>query len=242
MKLWLVGGSVRDFLLGRDLTKDFDFAVEAASYEEMRGGLIALGAVIHVEHPEYVTLRGRVNARTLGGDFATILRGRETVDADFTLCREESHYTDARHPDTVTPTTIWKDMMRRDFTINAVAVSPEGFWVDPSGGMLDARKPAWLRAVGVTGDRFREDPLRILRALRFRVTREVTLRFSLSEAIAANRDLLNTLPVERVRHELNLMLSADWRLTVQLIDMFDLYGVLGSFFPDLWLKATTEAR
>ena len=110
MHIYQVGGSLRDECLGRPC-KDFDFSVEAPSYEAMREHLVQDGYTIFLEKPEYLTIRARFPKG----------HPQERVCADFVLCRKDGFYSDGRRPDTVEPGTIYDDLARRDFTMNAMA-------------------------------------------------------------------------------------------------------------------------
>lgn len=248
MKLYLVGGAVRERLFNAfSSAKDFDFAVEAPSFEEMRVGLIQqYGLHIWQERPEFVTLRGNIRIADFCGFAGPLPDPLRIIDADFTLCRKETMYSDKRHPDTVTPTDIFTDLSRRDFTINAIAVPQlHGPWIDPYDGMGDAEQRI-LRTVGDPRERFEEDPLRMLRAVRFAVRHRLHFSDSLRYALDDRQIVegLRTLPHERVREELNRALQHDWRATMILLihECPSLGMVLSRSFPNLWLRATTEER
>ncbi len=102
VKIYLVGGSIRDQLLGLK-SKDLDYAVEAGSYEEMRDYIKENGKIF-LETPEYLTIRAHL---------------KNGEPADFVLCRKDGEYSDGRRPDKVTPGTLYDDLARRDFTVNA---------------------------------------------------------------------------------------------------------------------------
>ncbi len=248
MRMFLVGGSVRDFVMGRQ-SSDVDFAVEASTFDEMVLKLRDMGLKVWQARPEFVTLRGAMPYRMLAGKYTF---DREwsgdpngIVNADFTLCRAETMYTDKRHPDTVTPTTIECDLLRRDYTANAIAMREDGTLLDPQGGESDI-KLGVLRTVGQPEDRLREDPLRILRAVRFTVTHGLIPDEQLAAALNDSEivDSLSTLPVERVREELNQALSHSWRQTLLLLmlDYPKLAEALDRWHDSLWLRATTEDR
>jgi tRNA nucleotidyltransferase/poly(A) polymerase len=254
VKLYLVGGAVRRHLLGLPATSDFDFAVEAESYEAMRDELVSRYNVrVWQERPAFVCVRGQVSLDMLG-EFGGLLsttpgftriNSRVFVDADFTLCRAETQYSDRRHPDSVTPCSVLEDLSRRDFTVNAVAVREDGQWVDPHNGRADAADHT-LRCVGNTRQRMLEDPLRLMRAVRFGVTERLHHDLNLKRALTDPElvDLLPTLPVERVREELGKALASNWRKTMLylMVDAPILAYTLHHNYPNLWLKATTESR
>jgi len=146
MKLYQVGGSVRDILLTpNSIPKDIDYAVEAESFEEMRETLIGRGFQIFLEKSEFLIIRAKCP--------------RTNHVYDFSMCREDGVYSDARHPDTVTPCSIYTDLSRRDFTINAIAIDEDNQILDPHKGQEDIDTMT-LRCVGVARDRLREDSLR----------------------------------------------------------------------------------
>ncbi len=187
IKYYTVGGAVRDEILGLK-SKDIDFAVEAPSYEEMREDLIAKGVIIYQERPEYFAIRG--GHPLLGG-------------VDYTLCRKEGFYWDNRHPDSVTIGTILDDLSRRDFTVNAIAKDEDGNLLDPFNGKEDIQLKV-LRCVGRSEDRFHEDPLRLLRAVRFSLVRGFRLDIDIQIALM-DRDLiwgLKKISLERIYEEL----------------------------------------
>ena len=154
-KFYEVGGAVRDEILNLP-TNDLDYAVEAESYEAMREAVLERGGEIFLESPEYLTIRAKVPG--IG-------------PADFVLCRKDGAYSDGRHPDRVEPGTLLDDLARRDFTMNAMAVDIEnGKLYDPHDGRKDMEAET-IRCVGVAEERFEEDALRILRAIRFAITK-----------------------------------------------------------------------
>lgn len=225
-KFYLVGGAVRDKFLDKK-SKDMDYAVEADSYATMRQEIINRGGEIFLEQEQFLTIRAKVP--NLGA-------------ADFVLCRKESHYTDGRHPEKVSIGTIQDDLARRDFTMNAIALSEEGAIIDPFGGINDI-KNGIIRAVGEAKDRLEEDRLRILRALRFAVSLKFRFHLSLHRTIdnlVMMGNPLKGVSQERIREELHKMFRAD---TVQAINYIETYRLKTILFGDnLWLKPTTEEK
>ena len=224
VKLYRVGGCVRDQLMGRK-SKDIDYAVEASSYEAMRGYIETNGS-IYVETPEFLTIRARVDG----------------VNADFVLCRKDGVYFDGRRPESVTPGTLLDDLSRRDFTMNAMALTETDGLIDPFGGQADIQA-SLIRCVGEAEQRFQEDYLRILRALRF----SVTLGFSLHTKIrTCLRDegltaMLARVSVDRTREELHKMLAWDCSKALRLL-MVEYSHIGSTIFENtpVWLKPTTE--
>lgn len=189
MNYYYVGGYLRDELMGIR-SKDIDFAIEDATYEEMRADILySRKGTIFQERPEFLSIRARIP---------------EIGAADFTLCRKEGFYSDARHPDNVEAGNIYQDLSRRDFTVNAIARNEEtGQWVDPFGGREDIIERR-LVCVGNPEDRFNEDALRILRAMRFHITKGFSLDPTLDKALRDYGiiDNLLQIPKERIYEEL----------------------------------------
>jgi len=237
VKIYLVGGAVREIVRGfPQKVKDWDFAVEARSYEQMRFWLKIKGFEIFLETPQYYTIRARAPKGRF--EFAGIDMTHKTFD--FTLCRSEGEYTDGRHPDTVEVGTIKQDLARRDFTMNAIALDAAGGRIDPFGGFEDIQA-GYIRCVGST-ERLREDSLRMLRAIRF----AIQLDFDLSNEIVGflydsnNAELLGNISEERIREELTKCFKAN---TLETLYYLQSYHVLASvIFGDqkMWLLPTVK--
>ena len=218
---------MRDEILRRK-PKDKDFVVMAPSFQAMRVMLVDMGAKIFVEKPEFFTIRC---------DFP------EIGAADFVLCRKDGVSSDGRRPDSVTPGTIFDDLARRDFTCNAIAENLEtGEIIDPFNGRADIAAKC-IRCVGNPMDRFKEDKLRIFRALRF----AITLGFNIHQDTAfamnqfANDDFAGT-STNRIVVELEKMCAADPALTARTLFMG--FTELGDLVVErgIWFKPTTQLR
>ena len=224
MKMYTVGGCVRDEILGLK-SKDIDFTVvlderdlrnsgvedETDLFKKMVFELHNRGFKIHVEHPEHLTVR------------AQFPKGHPSPvrDADFVLARKEGAYSDGRRPDTVQPGTLHDDLARRDFTMNAIAKDTDGNLIDPFGGIKDIENKI-IRAVGSPMERFNEDSLRMLRAVRFKVTKGFLLDHDIMQALH-NEELLTKLgnvSSERVMDELNKMLHFDTLRSLKVLESF----------------------
>lgn len=145
--------------------------------------------------------RDRTEARTL-----TLLTPSGPLE--ITTFRTESGYSDCRHPDRVSfVRDIHADLARRDFTVNAMAYSPVRGLRDDFGGREDLGNGV-LRCVGDPGERFREDALRILRALRFAARFGLTIEEKTAAALRENRELLRNISPERIFSELKGILCA----------------------------------
>lgn len=219
VKYYKVGGCVRDEILGVK-NKDIDFAVEVASYEEMRDDLIDKGVIIYQERPEFFAIRG--GHPTLGG-------------VDYTLCRKDGFYWDNRHPDSVVVGTLLDDLARRDFTVNAMAKSEDGELIDPFGGQIDLANRI-LRCVGKAEERFNEDPLRLLRAVRFHITRDFILDEQINYCLRKFYfiDKLKSVSIERIYEELRKCFEYN---SYRTIEFFREYTMLEKIiFRDIGLK------
>lgn len=204
VRIYEVGGFVRDHLLGIP-SKDRDCSVVIEGIEDMsiefglavlRGWLADNGYVIFVDTPEHATIRAHPPERT-------------GLTADFVLARTEGPYTDGRRPDWVRVGTLADDLARRDFTVNALARDVEtGEIIDHWNGLADLDSRT-LRFVGVAQDRIREDALRVMRALRFVVTKDFTLSPLSAAAICEPwvPELLAKVSEERREQELRTMFA-----------------------------------
>lgn len=209
---WLVGGTVRDFLLtGRIENKDFDIATNARPKEVQR--------IFRKTIPTGIA-HGTV----------TVLYGGQTFEV--TTYRSDGTYSDGRHPDTVCfSDTIEEDLMRRDFTVNAIACDLVDLrFVDPYGGMADLDRRL-IRAVGDPLARFREDGLRTLRACRFAGRLEFEIDDATEAAIPLTLDVFRQVAAERVRDELFKIMESE-RPSIALEAMRDT-GLLEIILPEL---------
>lgn len=147
---------------------------------------------------------------------------------EITTFRTEGGYTDSRHPDWVEfVPNIEADLARRDFTVNAMAYHPAKGVIDPFGGKQDLKKGI-LRTVGEPAARFREDPLRILRGVRFAVRFGLTPESKTENAMLAMTDLMAHLARERVLDELNKLLPV-----VKAKDLIRFAPVIMQVIPEL---------
>ena len=204
LKIYAVGGCVRDSLLG--LTpKDIDFCTDATP-EEMR----------HVFDSIVETYKVAYEVIPTGERFGTLtLRFHlSNENYEITTFRGEGRYSDNRHPDSISYVRDLKeDLQRRDFTCNAIAWNPTEGYVDPFGGIEDLRNRV-LKCVGEPIERFSEDALRILRAIRFAFKYNLSIPLNVVEAaleIMRSRKftILNNVAKERIGKELTQILDLD---------------------------------
>lgn len=185
---YVVGGCVRDSLLGR-LPGDWDICTSARP-DQLRA----------IFHDQRLILTGEKH-----GTVAVILHGKPY---EITTYRLDGSYRDHRHPDSVQfVDDLAADLARRDFTINAMAYAPGKGIIDLYGGRSDLAAGI-VRCVGTPADRFAEDALRILRALRFTAKLGFTLEPATAAAALAARDTLRTVSAERLYAELDGLLLA----------------------------------
>jgi tRNA nucleotidyltransferase (CCA-adding enzyme) len=228
VRIFQVGGSVRDQLLGES-SKDIDYAVEAPSYEMMKQFIEQTGK-IYLETPQYFTIRAHVDG--LG-------------DADFVLCRKDGQYLDGRRPETVEVGTLLDDLARRDFTVNAIAIDMvSGDYIDPFQGRMDLAIRR-LRCVGKAEDRFSEDALRMLRALRFAITKSMVIDDEIDVALrtpALLTLLRDKISMDRKKDELHKMMRHNVLRSLGLLEIYP--GVRRVLFQDssLWLEPTLKER
>jgi tRNA nucleotidyltransferase (CCA-adding enzyme) len=187
--VYVVGGSLRDVVLGRE-PDDWDLASEALPEE-----VIAL-------FPDAV----------YENQFGTVAVRRDGQHFEITTFRIDHDYADFRRPHHVEfGETIEEDLARRDFTVNAMAwggrPGDAPALVDPYGGALDARAGV-LRAVGDPATRFEEDALRMIRAVRLATTLEFEIEPDTLAGIRAHADLVRHLSGERIAAELDKLLAA----------------------------------
>lgn len=207
-QVYLVGGSLRDMLLGKEV-HDYDFATDATPEE-----------VMNVFQGERVIPTGMAH-----GTVTVIL---DNQPFEITTFRLETTYSDHRHPDGVIfASNLEDDLARRDFTVNALAYNPACGLTDLYGGLHDLLCGT-VKAVGLPEERFREDALRILRALRF----ASCLQFAIEPATAAAaREAFPTLSYvarERIVAEMDKLLTGKAALAVLRA------------FPELWQAAFAD--
>jgi len=209
-RAWIVGGCVRDLLLGRTAS-DWDIATDARPNELIR--IFPRAIPTGIEH----------------GTVTVIASGRHY---EVTTLRGEGTYSDGRRPDWVEfVDDITADLARRDFTVNAVAVDPRnGALIDPFGGRSDLGGRI-LRAVGDPKERFAEDGLRVLRAARFAATLEFTLDPATEAAIEPTLDTYRKVAAERVRDEWMKTMKA--RSPSRAFEVMRRTGILAVTCPEL---------
>lgn len=215
-KTFCIGGYVRDLILGRPC-KDIDFVVEGdgiAFAEKVAGDLQA--GPVHVFK-----------------NFGTAMFRSEDMDVEFVGARRESYRGESRKPD-VEPGTIRDDQERRDFTINALAISlnpgDRGALIDPFDGLADLHR-GLIRTPLDPDVTFSDDPLRMLRAIRFAAQLGFFIEAKCVESIQRNAERLDIISAERIHGELNkIILSPKPSIGFKLLLTS---GLLDRFFPEM---------
>lgn len=184
---YMVGGCVRDSLLGI-LPKDYDITTSAKP--NITESLFEKTIPTGIEH----------------GTVTVVL---EKENFEVTTYRTEGSYIDNRRPESVSfVSNIKEDLSRRDFTINAFAYNDQEGLVDYFNGLTDLNNKV-IKAVGDPNIRFKEDALRMLRAIRFSAQLDFTIETNTLTAIKNNCDLIKNISVERIRDELCKILISD---------------------------------
>lgn len=241
-ELYEVGGKIRDELLGLT-SNDVDYSVVVVGaeyshkiieteFEDFCFQIEKEGFKIHVAYPETLTVKAKFpDSHKYSGD------------ADFVIARKEIGYIKGTRQPEVRLGTLMDDLGRRDFTVNAMAKGIEGNIIDPFGGQVDLMK-GLLRTPEHAAASFNDDPLRILRAFRFAVTKNLSFSEGLVDAIKLfQADKMDVVSIERIQSELTKMFkhstSLSWTYLRWLEDINP--ALFKSLFRDgLWLIPTTK--
>jgi len=183
---YLVGGCVRDILLGT-VPHDWDITTNAKP-EQIISAFTGFSVI------------------PTGIKHGTVTVLIDHIPVEITTYRVDGAYSDNRRPDKVAFTSnLREDLSRRDFTINSLAMDPNGTVIDHFGGVPDIQGKT-VRAVGDAEKRFEEDALRILRALRFAAVLAFSIEPETSKAIHAQKHLLHNISAERIQAELTKLI------------------------------------
>ncbi len=206
---YAVGGCVRDMLLGK-IPHDYDICTSALPEQ-----------ILHC-FSGYKTL-------TVGMKHGTVTVLYNAVPYEITTYRTDGTYSDNRHPDKVHfVRSLYEDLIRRDFTVNAMAYNLTDGLKDFFGGKTDLQNKI-IRCVGSPDQRFSEDALRILRALRFASVLGFSLHEQTVQAIHRNKHLLQNIAAERIRDELLKLLCGQGVANI-LTEYADVFCV---FIPEI---------
>lgn len=195
-EVYLVGGCVRDLIIGKE-PHDYDICTNAKP-EQIINAL----------------KENNYDYHTVGIKYGTITAICNTEEYEITTYRSECEYSDSRHPEKVRfENNIHVDLSRRDFTINAIAYNPiTNELVDDFCGIEDINNGI-IRCVGDADERFNEDAIRILRALRFAIKYSFDIGDNELKSMKANVKLLNNISKERITQELKKTLTCGSNIT-----------------------------
>ena len=216
-ELYIVGGAVRDALLGNK-PKDFDLATDAFPAEVI----------------DIVTKAGYSTTGEVGHQFGVVIVNVPSDPAGVEVATFREDIGKGRRPDAVEYSTIDKDVLRRDLTINALFYDMgKEIVVDLVGGLEDI-KNSKIRTVGVAADRFAEDPLRKLRALRFAGRTGSKLEKETAEAILTD-NTLEGISSERIRDEFkkSVTTAKSAKVYLEMVSEFKLWNIM---FPSILIS------
>ena len=220
---YIVGGYVRDTLLGKSC-KDIDIMVECDG--------VAFAKLLAKEL--------KVNVTVDYDKFGTALIPYPNVDIEVATARKEKYQSDSRKPE-ITSSTVEEDMSRRDFTINAIAASlmPSSFGelYDPFGGIKDLQKGLLITPLD-PDETFSDDPLRMLRAVRFSAQLQYEIAAATLDSISRNIHRLEIVSWERIRDEIIKSLTTE-KPSIAFYLMKET-GLLAHVFPEMDIMSGVE--
>ena len=185
---FVVGGCVRGYILS-DNAKDWDITTNALPQEIKN--IFSHTVDTGIKH----------------GTVTVVLNNQ---NYEVTTYRIDGEYIDNRHPETVVFTTkIEEDLSRRDFTMNAIAYSKSKGYIDPFLGIQDIQKKI-IKGVGDPDKRFKEDALRMMRAIRFSAQLGFEIEDDTLDAIKNNKELIKNISVERIREEFLKLINSEY--------------------------------
>lgn len=206
---YAVGGAVRDFLLGKPFC-DVDISTSALPKEILK------------EFSDYRIIETGIKHGTI-----TVIIDAKPVE--ITTFRVDGRYKDNRHPENVSFTkNIYEDLKRRDFTVNAIAYNPKVGFIDPFGGKKDLKSKI-IRTVGNPKERFSEDALRILRALRFSSCLSFDIESETAKCIHEYKDFLQDISFERINKEFTSLLCGENGGKI----LYNFKDVISVFIPEI---------
>lgn len=203
--LYLVGGTVRDYLLHVELT-DMD-AVTDATPEDMKKFLL--------------------DANYTFAKYGSVSINIEGTKFDITTLRKEESYIDSRHPAKIIfVKDLKEDVKRRDFTLNGLYMDHSLKVYDYVGGVDDLNNHI-LRMIGESNNRLREDPLRIIRAVRFSLDFDLSICDELDKAIRDNVELLNNLNIDKIKQDIKKIRCLDKEKIIKVFEDYNIKHLLG---------------
>ena len=219
-EVYLVGGSVRDLVLGKE-AKDYDFTTPMLP-DDVEAAVKKAGRRV------YNVGNGKKHG-TLGFKVEWVDRQFEYVEV--TTFRSEVYLTKGRQPDVTFVTSLDEDLSRRDFTFNAMVLKADGSIYDPYGGRIDILKRL-ITTVGLPKDRIQEDPLRMLRAARFAARYNFNLDPNFIGKARQLADRIYDVSIERWTQEIDKLLTSEHAYVG--FDALHKMGLLQRILPELY--------
>jgi poly(A) polymerase len=238
MQIYLVGGAVRDKILGIE-SKDLDYVMvledtlitPEAGFLIMKTYMEKYGFKIFLETPEMFTIRAKFPEG----------HKNEGIVGDFVLARKEIGYIEGTRKPKLMLGTLEDDLIRRDFTLNSLAEDSEGNIIDLFGGISDL-KHGVLKTPLDCKITFNDDPLRIIRAIRFSITKGFIIPPQMTLVIEKfnYEEKMNVVSIERIREELYKCFKHNTLETLYILNYFS--NLRNYIFKNniLWLKPTLE--
>lgn len=206
---YIVGGYVRDFLLNKK-SCDIDICTNALPKDLL--SLFPNGNI---------------------GNYGTISFKIKNYDFEITTYRKEDDYEN-RHPKNITyVNNLLTDLNRRDFLLNSICMNNKGQIIDMLNGIDDINSKT-INVIGNCNDKFREDPLRMLRAIRLSTLLDFALSKELEESLIENSYLIGTLSKNRIKSEFDKILASENAIKgIELLEKFDILNIIGLSFEKL---------
>lgn len=237
-----VGGKVRDELMGLQ-SKDIDYVAVPHKYlldSHMDANIVFKMLVEYLDREKFEMFLITPNCFTIRAKFPKGHQHERTV-ADFVMARKELGYREGTREPTVVPGTLRDDLERRDFTVNAIAKDKNGTLIDPFNGIQDIKDKVLRTPLSIEKS-FNDDPLRILRAIRFMITKGFLLNGDMYTAISTfdYKNKMKVVSEERIREELYKMFKHDTAASLALLTDFPKLLLYIFDTTKLWLKPTNE--
>lgn len=240
-KLYEVGGKIRDELLGLK-SKDIDYSVVIEGRSQYPIDEVFVNFCDQIESEGFQIFVKTPSCFTVRAKFPKD-HSHSGLDADFVLARKELGYIKGTRQPKVVIGTLEDDLARRDFTVNALAKDMDGNIIDIFGGQEDLQNKI-LRTPMDTAISFNDDPLRILRAMRFSITKGLEFADEIWKTLDAfEAEKMKVVSTERIREELLKCFKHDTMKTLEFLRIISLsnYPLYQAILPsEIWLEPTTK--
>jgi poly(A) polymerase len=238
-KFYEVGGKVRDEILGLT-SKDIDYVAVSDGSVQVKIDELFEHLFVYLERMGFQIFLTTKAAFTIRAKFPKD-HPNAGITADFVLARKELGYKEGTRQPIVVPGNLYDDMSRRDFTVNAIARDEEGELIDYFNGMEDLHNK--ILRTPIRGDiTFSDDPLRLIRAVRFAITKDLVISDEIHQYL---RDFdyqgkFHVVSEERIREELYKCFKHDTLKTLRYLDRYEALKQYIFLNTKLWLKPTNE--